>query len=240
MRGGRVFWSDVTVERAAADGWGIMLDGKPITLPAGSRLIVSAAALADEIAGEWRSCRKDTMFKPEHLPLTQLAATQLERIAPRRHDVVGQLIRIFRADALLYRQGDDSLGREQTRIFATPRAKFAAVFGCDLPWAEEIAPINIAEEIIGTVKAKLSACDDVTLTGLSVLSSMTASLILAHAIFFNTVTIDEGMACAFVEENAQMMRWGRDSDHEAGQASCRCEMAHVLRYAALSAAGQAV
>jgi len=239
VRGGRVFWSEVTIERAA-DGWGIMLDGKPITLPAGSRLVVSAAALAGGIADEWRSCRKNTMFKPDCMPLTQLAATQLERVAPRRHEVVGQLIRIFRADALLYRHGDDSLGRAQTRVFASPRAKFEAMFGCDLPWAEEITPTDIADGVIEAVEARLSSYDDVTLTGLSVLSSMTASLILAHAIFSGAVTIDEGIACAFIEENAQMARWGRDSEREAGQASCCREMAHVLRYAALSAAGHAV
>ncbi|XAO70653.1 MAG: ATP12 family protein [Acetobacteraceae bacterium] len=240
MRGSKVFWSDVTIERAAADKWGIMLDGKPIILPAGSSLIVPSAALADKIADEWRSCRKNTIFNPEHMPITQLAAKQLERVAPRRNEVVAQLIGIFSADALFYRHGDGALGRAQTQIFAMPREKFEEVFKCALPWIDEIAPIDIAKDIIGTVEAKLSSYDDVALTGLSVLSSMTASLILTHAILYGAVTVDMGIACAFIEENAQMARWGRDGDREAGQASCRREIEHVLQYAALSATGQAV
>lgn len=239
MRGSRVLWSDVTIERAAADKWGILLDGKPVTLPAGSSLIVPSAALAEKIADEWRSCLKNAIFNPEHMPLTQLAATQLERIAPRRREVVAQLVDIFRADALLYRHGDDSLGQAQTRIFVSPREEFEEVFGCALPWAEEITPIDIADGVIEAIEARLSSYDDVALTGLSVLSSMMASLILAHAILFDAVTVDTGIACAFIEENAQMARWGRDEDREAGQASCRREIEHVLQYAALSATGQA-
>lgn len=235
MKERRVFWSRVEAVSEKEGDWRITLDQQPVTLPAGTILTVSSHVLAKKIAEEWQGCIRNTPFEPDQLPITQLVATQLERVAPRRNEVVAQMTRIFLSDALFYRHGNDALGREQEKFFAMPRSVFEEAFRCILPWEIEIAPIDIAHDIVQRIEAKLRDCDDVTLTCLFVLASMTASLILSYAILKLKITIDAAVYCAFAERNAQIARWGRDPYHDVEQEACRSDIKHVLDFYALSA-----
>jgi hypothetical protein len=47
------FWDDVTIE-TAADGFAVLLDGKPLRLPDGGLRCIPGEALARAVAAEWQ------------------------------------------------------------------------------------------------------------------------------------------------------------------------------------------
>ena len=77
------FWDTASVDRTE-QGHAILLDGKPMRLPSGSPLLVGPARLARAIAEEWQAAggAKGGEMSFKDTPLTRLAGTALERIAP--------------------------------------------------------------------------------------------------------------------------------------------------------------
>ena len=77
------FWTDATVAPAEG-GLTILLDGKPMRVPGGPPLALRHPALADAVAAEWRDAgaAKGGEMSMDDVPLTRLAGTAQERIAP--------------------------------------------------------------------------------------------------------------------------------------------------------------
>ncbi|HEX7390722.1 MAG TPA: ATP12 family chaperone protein, partial [Acidiphilium sp.] len=94
------FWQSA-VPVVAGDGFGVSLDGKPVRLPGGAPLAVPSRPLAEAIATEWQDAGKTVM--PDDLPLTRLAGTAIERIAPDPEPVRASLLAYGGSDLLCYR-----------------------------------------------------------------------------------------------------------------------------------------
>src|SRR5205807_469752 len=73
----------------------------PVNKPAGARLSVPTRGLAEAIAAEWSAQGEEIV--PATMPLMQLAATALDRVAPARARTVDQLVRYGETDLLCYR-----------------------------------------------------------------------------------------------------------------------------------------
>src|ERR1700732_3737874 len=95
------FYDSVAVVAADA-GYGIALDGKPVRTPAKTALAVPTRALAaalppppraraDAIAAEGRAQGEEIDLAA--LPLTRLASTALDLVAPRRAEVAADVAR---------------------------------------------------------------------------------------------------------------------------------------------------
>ncbi len=85
----------------AGRGYGVALDGKPVKTPARRDLIAPTAALAAAIAVEWNSQEREV--RPAAMPLTQLANTAIDRVAPQRTLVVQQIADYAGTDLVCYR-----------------------------------------------------------------------------------------------------------------------------------------
>ena len=96
------FYDSVAVVAADA-GYGIALDGKPVRTPAKTALAVPTRALADAIAAEWRAQGGEIDLAA--LPLTRLASTALDLVAPRRAEVAADVARYAGTDLVCYRAG---------------------------------------------------------------------------------------------------------------------------------------
>ena len=95
------FWR--RAEAVALDGgYGVRLDGRPVSLPGGGPLVVGSAGLAAAIAAEWQAAGPS--FGPDDLPLQRLAATALERVPARRATLISQLVDYGMNDLLCYQR----------------------------------------------------------------------------------------------------------------------------------------
>jgi chaperone required for assembly of F1-ATPase len=114
------FWTSAAVA-AVPGGYAVLLDGKPLRLPGGVDLTVTAPALAEAIAAEWQDA--GACFGPDDVPLTGLAGAAQERVAANRAGMVESLIGYARADLLCYRA-------------AQPAALAAAQHAAWQPWLD--------------------------------------------------------------------------------------------------------
>ncbi|HEY5299149.1 MAG TPA: ATP12 family protein, partial [Acetobacteraceae bacterium] len=73
------FWIEASAE-PTPEGFAILLDGRPMRLPGGAALRVGPEALARAVAAEWQAAGAEMSFNDT--PLTRLAGTAQERIAP--------------------------------------------------------------------------------------------------------------------------------------------------------------
>ena len=109
------FWDSALAE-PVGDRWQILLDGKPMRLPGGAPLLVGTPGLAEAIAAEWQAAggKKGGEMSFADTPLTRLAGTAQERVAPQAAAVVAELAKYGESDLLCYRvEEPDELVRRQ-------------------------------------------------------------------------------------------------------------------------------
>jgi len=97
------FWDTVALARDSGEHH-ILLDGKPINLPNGGVLRVGPPALAEAIADEWRVAggAKGGDMSFADTPLTRIAGTARERIAPDPAVTADAIARYGETDLLCY------------------------------------------------------------------------------------------------------------------------------------------
>ena len=98
------FWDTVTLQPGEV-GYAILLDGKAMHLPGGAVLRVSAEPLAHAIAAEWQAAGggKGGEVSFADTPLTRLAGTAQQRIAPDPAPTIDAIARYAESDLLCYR-----------------------------------------------------------------------------------------------------------------------------------------
>src|SRR5580698_8455274 len=133
------FYKETAVD-AGDGGWRVLLDGKPMRTPAKSVLVVPTRPLADAIAGEWADLPDKTEINAAHLPLTRLAATGLDRVAPRHLEIVSDTAKYAGSDLLCYRAtAPDSLVKAQRETWQPLLDWAAQRYGARLTVVEGIS-----------------------------------------------------------------------------------------------------
>jgi chaperone required for assembly of F1-ATPase len=113
------FWNTATV--APADhGYAVLLDGRPMHLPAGPELRIRSRRLAEAVAAEWQQAgaAKGGEMSFADTPLTRLAGTAQQRVAPDPAPTADAIARYAEHDLLCYRAtSPDNLVRRQARAW---------------------------------------------------------------------------------------------------------------------------
>ena len=96
------FYKETAVE-PAGNGFRVLLDVKPMRTPAKAILVLPTKSLAEAIAAEWHGVPDKAEINAAHLPLTRLAATGLDRVVPRREEIIVDTAKYAGSDLLCYR-----------------------------------------------------------------------------------------------------------------------------------------
>ncbi|HQT46984.1 MAG TPA: ATP12 family protein [Acidocella sp.] len=223
----RRFWSGATVVQTGAK-YGVALDGKPVRLPNGSALAVRFAALANGIAMEWNVAKED--FAPADLPLTQLAGTAIERIAPQRAGIVEALIRYGVNDLLCYRAEDPELAAAEGRAW-DPWLRWAqSRLGAALRFTHGVLPIGQPTEAAACFGAHIASMDEFQLAGLGVIVPGLGSLVLGLAVAARELSPDVACEVAALDETWQEARWGADQAAIARRHAIAKEVADAYHF----------
>jgi chaperone required for assembly of F1-ATPase len=205
-------------------GFGVLLDGRPIRTPAGTRLRLPTPALAQLIAAEWAGQGHHIII--EDMPATRLAYTALDRAPEAREEVAEEIARRAGADVLCYfADGPDSLVELEV-------AHWAPI----LDWAAETLDLKLVrtaglthqpqpEESLARAKALALELDDFALTGLVNAASLYGSTVLAFALERDELSGEEAFDLSRLDEAFQEDRWGVDA--EAAERTAR--MRHEAR-----------
>jgi chaperone required for assembly of F1-ATPase len=227
------FWKEVALEDHGS-GWGIQLDGRPVKTPARVPLVVPSHALAEAIAGEWRSV--EGTIDPRAMPLTGLANAAIDRVAPDPGAFADGLAGYAQADLACYRaDGPAGLVELQQRqwdpLLGWARRRF------DVDFATTSGLIHVAQPA-GTVERlghAVAALAPFELAGVAPLVTTGGSLVAALALLEKALTPEAAWDAVSVDERWQLDQWGRDAEAEAALESRRRDFFAGARFLELLA-----
>ena len=231
------FWETVTTTAEDA-GWGVKLDGRPVRLPAGGALLVPSRALAEAIATEWQVAggRVGGEMSYADVPLTRLAGSAQERIAPDPEPVILEIARYGETDLLCYRADmPDALVARQALLWQ-PWLDWAETrLGARLKVTAGIVHVRQDAAALAALAGAVTRLEPLQLAALGIAVPSLGSLVLGLAMADGA--LDAAAACdaAMVDEMFQEELWGADDEATARRANVRTDVRHAGHFLALAA-----
>jgi len=230
------FWkqASVRVQEGAAS---ILLDGKPMRLPGGSALALPPGALADAIAAEWQSAGGDVggTVAPEDLPLTRLAATAYQKIAPDPGPTSDAIARYGETDLLCYRaEAPLELAARQALLWQPWLDWAEARYGARLMAHAGVMPFTQSAPALARLRAAVAACTPCRLAGLGIIVPALGSLVLGLALAEGRLEPDTAHELALLDELFETAQWGVDTAAAARRAHIFQDISDAARFMALA------
>jgi chaperone required for assembly of F1-ATPase len=215
------FWDTASV-RWTEQGHAILLDGKPMRLPSGSPLIVGPARLARAIAEEWQAAGggKGGEMSFKDTPLTRLAGTALERIAPDPSPTIDAIARYGETDLLCYRaETPPKLVQRQHQQWQPWLDWAALAHDAPLRVVTGVGYIGQHHDSVAALRRAVAALDVDALAGLGIAVPALGSLVLGLALASGEMDANTAYALGALDELFQAEQWGEDyeaADRRAG------------------------
>jgi len=199
------FWKDVTITAER----GIALDGRPVRTPGRLALVLPTEALANAVAGEWRAVEGE--IDPRSMPLTGLANTAIERVAPAPATFAASLAAWGESDMLCYRaETPEPLVERQ-----------AAAWDPLLDWARTRYDVHFVvttgimhqpqpPATLARLGEAVAARSPFELAPLAPIVTITGTLVGALALIEGAVDSATLWTAAHIDEDWQAELWGRD------------------------------
>ncbi len=232
------FWDNAAVQ-PAPDGFAITLDGKILHVPGGAALLVPGEALAQAIAAEWQAAggAKGGEMTMDDVPLTRLAGTAQERIAPDPAPVAEALAQYAETDVLCYRAEHPlPLVLRQAREWQPWLDWLAETHGARLRPTEGIAHLPQDPEAVETVRDVLRSQPAPVLAGLGVAVPALGSVVLGLALAEGALDPARAHALASLDELYQAEQWGEDAWAQRRRNDVAADVALAARFIELARA----
>ena len=199
------FWKQVDVDADRV----VRLDDRPVRTPGRTPLALPTSALAEAVAGEWRSVGETV--DPRAMPLTGLANAAIDRIAVDPAPFAAGLARYAESDLLCYRADSppELIVRQD------------AVWNPLLDWVRDRYDVHFTlvtgimhqpqpEATVARLSQVVAALGAFQLAALSPVVTISGSLILALALLEGAADADTVWTAAHVDEDFQAEQWGED------------------------------
>lgn len=214
---------------AHGGGFAVALDATILQTPAGNDLIVTGRDLAEAIAAEWDA--QGAALAPETMPLTRLANSGIDRVAPAREAIQAAIAAYGENDLVCFRaEAPPELVRAQEEGFGPILAWVETRYGAALKTGTGIMPVTQPRAALDRLAAALGDFDDLALAALGAAAAGCGSLILALAIAERRLTADEALALAETDEAFQAARWGVDPAYRARREAVRRDIASAALF----------
>jgi chaperone required for assembly of F1-ATPase len=226
------FWDTVVLIRDGEDHR-ILLDGKPIHLPTGGVLRVGPPALAAAIADEWSLAggAKGGEMSFADTPLTRIAGTARERIAPDPAPTADAIARYGETDLLCYRAETPRALADRQQVSWQPWLDWAAqAFDAPLRVTNGVIPVRQHHDSIGALRRAVAGYDPYMLAGLGIAVPALGSLVLGLALAESHLDAAEAFALGTLEELFQAEQWGEDEEAATRRKHVAADIALAARF----------
>ena len=200
------FYQAATVSVAAP--YSILLDGRAVKTPAGAALAARVRGLAEAIAAEWNA--QGERIDPAGMPLTRLANTVLDGVAPNTEAVAREIAKYLRSDLVFYRASTPAglvamQAQHWDPVLDWAREKLGARFVLS-------EGVMFVEQPGGALEAARAAIpsEPWRLGAAHVVTTLTGSALIALTVAGERLGVDEAWVAAHVDEDWNMDFWGRD------------------------------
>ncbi len=192
------------------DDLSVLLDGKPLTSPAKNKLILPNAALAQAVADEWNA-QGETIDK-NALPLTGMASLAIDIAAPRRNELLVELLEYGETDLMFYHALDEDLSHTQ-RTQWQPWLNHAQVeFQSRYEVTNSILPIKQSPDNQAKHLQKLETLNAWQLALLAAVVKPTTSLLLSWFFVHHKIDAEKIYTLSHLEETHNAKKWGHDAE----------------------------
>jgi len=224
------FYKSVTVETLEpASAFAVMLDRKPVQTPARKPLQVPGAALAQAIADEWDA--QSGEIAVDRMPLTQVAATALDRVSPDTKTYAQQIAAYGETDLVCYRShGPDALVARQMAVWQPLVDWTAEIFSAPLTVTDGVAPVAQPPASLSALRDAVIAHDIFEMSALGLTTTVSGSLIIALALSHGRIDADAAFEAGYLDEAWQAEKWGSDEDTEIRQRTARADLKTAAQF----------
>ncbi len=228
------FWNTASIG-AVEGGYSILLDGKPMHLPDGAVLRVEAEPLAQAIAEEWQTAGTAGEMSFADTPLTRLAGTAQQRIAPDPWPAIDAIARYAESDLLCYRaEAPEALVARQLHGWQ-PWLDWAAVtYDAPLRVGSGVAYVKQHRDSIAALRGAVAALDVAALVALGIAVPALGSLVLGLAMAEGKLDPVTAHELGALDELFQAEAWGEDAEAAARRASIAADIALAARFLQLT------
>jgi chaperone required for assembly of F1-ATPase len=230
------FWDHAAIAPASA-GFAVLLDGRPVRLPGGAPLQLPTLALAEAIAAEWQTAggAKGGEMGWGEVPLTRLAGTAQERIAPDPEPVVLEIARYAETDLLCYRaEAPEALVQRQGAQWQPWLDWAAQEHGARLRVTAGVMPVAQDTAALAALAQAVAALPVPALAALGLAVPALGSLVLGLAMAAFRLDAEAAFALASLDEAFQAEQWGRDEAAEQRRRCIREDIAVAGRFLELT------
>jgi chaperone required for assembly of F1-ATPase len=229
------FWKQATYEQRDG-GFVILLDGRPMRLPGGDILPLRHAPLAEAIAAEWDVVADvKGAISTADLPLTQLAATALLRIAPDPAPTAAVIARYAESDLLCYRVATPPDLRQRQSEQWQPWLDWAAQrYDALLRVTDSIAYVDQDAGAKSALARAVEAQDADGLTVLGIVVPIFGSLVLGLAVVEGALKAEAAFRISCLDALYQEEKWGVDAEAGRHRTLAERDVLAAARYVALA------
>ena len=211
----------------------VLLDGRPVKTPAQNPLRLSSAGLAGAIANEWNEQVDE--IKIHSMPLTKLANTAIDRVAPLRAEVIEQILAFGGSDLLCYRaEAPAALTARQQREWQPLLDWAADRFGLRLQTSAGIIHVAQPDGSFGATRVHLTGQSDYAIAAAHTAAALLGSLVLTLALLENRLDPDAVFRLSRLDEEFQAEQWGRDAEAESRAAAQAGELTAIAQFLSLA------
>lgn len=227
----RRFYKSVTVEQGEG-GWRVLLDGKVLRSPAKLGFALPRG-LAEAIAAEWDA--QGDKINPYSMPMMQLAATAIDRIAVDRDRVIAETAGYGGSDLICYRaDAPTELARRQKELWQPLVAWVAERYDVALAVTTGIMAVAQPPHALASFRRVLEGADLYALTAITAMTAAAGSLVIALALAEGRLTAEQAAEAALLDELFQAEKWGSDPEAETRRAGVRRDLADGLAFLGLT------
>ncbi len=225
------FW-DTAAIAPAAGGWQVLLDGKPMRVPGGAPLTLATERLALAVEAEWQGAGGgkggETSFSD--LPLTRIAGTGQERIAPNPEPVVLELAKYAESDLLCYRApSPPALSRRQHERWQPWLEWAERRHGARLAVTHGVTHVAQPTAALAALAGAVAGFAPPALAALGVAVPGLGSLVLALAVADGALLPADAHALSILDELFQEEQWGLDDEAAARRKNVADDLAAAGR-----------
>ncbi len=202
-------------------------------LPSWAPLVVGPARLARAIADEWQraGAAKGGEMSFKDTPLTRLAGTALEKIAPDPAPTVDAIARYGETDLLCYRaETPEKLVQRQQQQWQPWLDWAALAYDAPLRVATGVGYVKQHRDSVAALRRAVAALDTHTLAGLGIAVPALGSLILGLALAAGEMDAETAYTLGALDELFQAEQWGDDYEAVDRRASMLADIVLAARY----------
>ncbi|MCD6071978.1 MAG: ATPase [Microvirga sp.] len=149
---------------------------------------------------------------PSTMPVTRIVNSAIDGVAPRKAEVVDDLVRYAGSDLVYYRAGEpERLAKSQDEAWSPVLGWAKETHGARFTLGEGVMHVAQPEEAIAAIRRAIEQIGSpFALAALHVMTTLSGSVLIALAHAAGQLDTDQAWAAAHVDELYQESVWGED------------------------------